>query len=273
MNTLSEQLTELYRPLWDKLLKQLEIQGKITQRPFVLSVARHKDDYCNYISKYEDWYTKADVKVMIFGQEPHGWVKTEDLGDSQRAYESFFEENYVVTAQGGFWSHDKIAPGNHFFRWGCNAMMGAGIEEQILKPYYPTKRVAMLWNNISKLSTIDGGPVDTDTHVIERQYIHVIPQEVKILRPDIVVFLTGPGENSYYRYILENFNLTDEPSPIGNIPAHDLVKLPLDGVKLAYKTYHPNVRVSKGVNPESFNWQFYQAILDDIKAHFDELIK
>lgn len=272
MNTLSDKLTDLYRPLWDKLLEQLKLQGKTTQCPFVLSVARHENDYCNYLPKYEEWYTKADVKVMIFGQEPHRWAKTEDLGDTQRTYERFFEEKYVVTDQGGFWSHDEIAAGNHFFRWGCNAIM-VGIVEQILKPSYPTKRVAMLWNNISKLSTLEGGPVDPDIHEIECQYFHVIPQEMDILKPDIVVFLTGPGENAYYRYILENFHLTGEPVTVGNIPAHDLVKLPLEGVKLAYKTYHPNKRVSKGVNPESFNWQFYQAILNDIKALIGEIIK
>lgn len=275
MNTLSDKLTDLYRPLWSNLFAELQSHGKKTQYPFLLAVARHEKDSCNWVPKYEEWYTKADLKVMIFGQEPHNWVKDEkddngkeDLDFTQRAYEEFFENKYVLTEQGGFWSHDEIAAGNHFFRWGCNGIM-SGIVDQILKPNYPGKKVSMLWNNISKLSTMKGGPVDGEIHAIEREFFHVIPKEIEILKPDIIVFLTGPGENDYYGYILENFHLKGEPSSLGNIPVHDLAKLPLEGVKLAYKTYHPNAYGKD----ESFHWQFYQAILDDIKTHLGEIIK
>lgn len=268
MNTLSEQLTGVYEPLISQLNEQLKLAGKETQCPFVLSVARHPKDPNNYIEDYESWYTKADIKIMFCGQEVHLWEKEEDFRDVQRKYEEFFENKYVLTDQGGFWSHDEIASGNHFFRWGCNGIL-SGIVDQILKPNYPGKKVAMLWNNISKLSNMKGRPVDGEVHAIERKYFHVIPKEVEILKPDIIVFLTGPGENDYYRYILENFNLTGKPSSLGNIPVHDLAKLPLQGVKLAYKTYHPNAYGKD----ESFHWQFYQAILDDIKAHFGEIIK
>lgn len=73
----------------------------------------------------------------------------------------------------------------------------------------------------------------------------MIPKEIQILRPDILVFLTGPGHNMYYDYILENFTLEGEPQPIPDIPFDNLMKLPLRGVKLAYKTFHPGARMSE----------------------------
>lgn len=60
---------------------------------------------------------------MFFGQEVHHWEKDEDLGDTMRAYERFFEEKYVVADNSGYFSQDEIAPGNHFMRWGCNGIM------------------------------------------------------------------------------------------------------------------------------------------------------
>ena len=86
MNTLSEQLTSLYESKWDKLMQQLDKRQIKTQCPFVLSVQRNGS---------EDWYAGADIKVMFFGQEVHSWEKNEDLGDTMRAYERFFEEKYV----------------------------------------------------------------------------------------------------------------------------------------------------------------------------------
>lgn len=255
MKTVSEKLTELYASKWNKLTEQLQANGLKTQCPHVLSIERNKE---------EDWYTKADIKIMFFGQEANNWEHDEDLGDTMRKYEEFFENKYEVTENSGYFKHEEINAGNHFMRWGCNGIMSAFPE--ILKPY-PHKRATLLWNNISKLSTLEGGPVNAQTHTIEREYFHVIPQEIEILQPDILIFLTGPGKNKYYDYILENFEFDGEPTPLSNLPIDDVTKLPIKGVKLAYKTYHPNSR-----HTEEFHWKHYQAIIDDIKENIEQLV-
>ena len=104
-------------------------------------------------------------------------------------------------------------------------------------------------------------------HEIERNYFHVIPQEIQILKPDILVFFTGPGQNAYYEYIKENFTLLGEPLPIGGLPVDDVAKLPVKEVSLAYKTYHPNAKKTDG-----FHWNNYNAILADIKENIDKLL-
>lgn len=255
MDSLSKKLTKIYANQWDKLMEQLQINGLKTQCPFVLSVERFKN---------EDWYAKADIKIMFFGQEVHNWEHDEDLGDTMRKYEEFFENKYEVTEKHGYFKHEEINAGNHFMRWGCNGIMSEFPE--ILKPY-PHKRATLLWNNISKLSTMEGGPVNAQTHMIEREYFHVIPQEIEILQPDILIFLTGAGENKYNNYILENFEFDGEPTSLSSLPINEVAKLPIKGVKLAYKTYHPNARY-----PEDFHWKYYRAIIDDIKENLDKLI-
>ena len=198
MNTLSDESK------WDKLMQQLDKRQIKTQCPFVLSVQRNGS---------EDWYAGADIKVMFFGQEVHSWEKNEDLGDTMRAYERFFEEKYVNEEVAGYFSQDEISSGNRFMRWGCNGIM-SGIRD-ILEAC-PGRRAAFLWNNISKLSTYDGRPVGTEVHELERS----------------------------------------------GIPQDNLMKLPIQGVRSAYKTLHPGAHLS-----ETEHWKNYQAIIDDIRLN------
>lgn len=110
---------------------------------------------------------------------------------------------------------------------------------------YPGKTISMIWNNISKMSAITksgGGPVDASVHEIEHEYFHVIPKEIEILKPNILIFFTGPGENTYYRYIQENFTMDGEPLPLASLSVHDVTKLPIKEVELAYKPTIPTLQ-------------------------------
>ena len=285
MDTLSVQLTKLYESRWRDFMAQLKAAGldKSLQDPFLISLAlsgqekperermQREMGYDAWYAKkstaeHEDWYSKADVKIMFFGKEANGWARGCDVGELMEVYEDFLDDNYNATE--GYFYLERLKPGNRFMRWGINGIM-SGIRDMLQA--YPGKRAAMIWNEISKLSVRNGeggAPVNAATHEIERRCFHVIPKEVEILRPDILVFLTGPGENIYYDYIKENFTV-GEPQQLSGLPLHDVAKLPIEGVKLAYKTYHPGARGTT----EEYHWQFYQAILDDIKANIDELLQ
>ena len=219
MDTLSEKLTRLYETHWDDFTAQLKAANlkERLQAPLLLSLAlsgqqksereedQEKAGYDTWYARkstanHEDWYTKADVKIMFFGQETNGWARGCDVGELTAAYEDFLDDHY--NADEGHFYTEGLQRGNRFMRWGINGIM-SGVRE-MLEPY-PGKRVAMIWNEISKLSARkgEGGTsVDAAAHEIERRYFHVIPKEVEILRPDILVFLTGPGENTYYNYII-----------------------------------------------------------------------
>ena len=118
-----------------------------------------------------------------------------------------------------------------------------------------------MWNNISKLSTIDGKPVDNHTHNIERQFLsRVIAQEIEILHPDIILFLTG----RYDAYIKESLGLTDEDFiPFSEFSVHDVAKVTIPGVKLAYRTCHPNAYPK--AKPDYY--RYVEAIIADLHSH------
>lgn len=229
-----------------------------------------ESDPTNWYSKkadaeHEEWYSKADIKIMFFGQEPHGWEKNSDVGDLMRVYEDFLDDNYVMEGNSGYFNEDGVG-NTRMFRFAINGIMSC-VKDDILR-VYPDKRVSMIWNNISKLSTYEGGPVDSFTHEIEHKYFHVIPKEVEILKPNILIFFTGPGENTYYKYIQENFTMDGEPLPLPSLSVHDVAKLQIKETTLAYKTHHPNSRIS-----DKYHWDNYHAILADIKENIDKLLK
>ena len=144
----------------------------------------------------------------------------------------------------------------------------SGIKESILDKSYPNKRVAYLWNNISKLSIGGRDGVSPEIHELEKEYFHVIPQEIEILKPDVLIFFTGPGKNVYYNYIRENFNIQGGPSPLAGNDVDAVSKLDIEGISLAYKTYHPAANI-KGEE----RWGHYHAIIDDINKNINNIFK
>lgn len=68
MNNLTKQLANLYEPKWKELKQQLDAKGIKVQAPFMLGVALEHNNQGGYVD--ESWWTDADLKVMVFGQEP-----------------------------------------------------------------------------------------------------------------------------------------------------------------------------------------------------------
>lgn len=71
MNNLTKQLANLYEPKWKELKPQLDAQAIKVQAPFMLGVALEHNNQGGYVD--ESWWTEADVKVMVFGQEALNW--------------------------------------------------------------------------------------------------------------------------------------------------------------------------------------------------------
>ena len=71
MNNLTKQLANLYEPKWNELKQQLDAQDIKVQAPFMLGVALEHNNQGGYVD--ESWWTDADLKVMVFGQEALNW--------------------------------------------------------------------------------------------------------------------------------------------------------------------------------------------------------
>lgn len=275
--TVNEVLCNAYEPRFNNLLEHLEKDGikSQVQPPFLLGIERFTEE--GNKTGNEEWYTNADLKVMLFGRETHiwGWDDESSVSDGcVEHYEEFYGNNYREVREGDvrgtfFLKEDIKSP---FIKIGLNGLMSIIVE--MLQKTYPNKRAAFLWNNISKLSSTDGTSVKLNVHEYERKYFHVIPDEVRLLKPDVVVFLTGFGAKGakYDGYIKENFNEEEGYQIIGEeglpgIALTDVVKLDIHGIPLAYKTHHPQGKDSSKLSDQ------YKAIANDIKAHLGEIIK
>lgn len=265
MATLNEQLGALYESKWPALKEQMAAKSMDRQPPFMLGIGLETDKgYTN-----EDWYASADLKIMVFGRETNVWRwPTDDNGhplenvlvdDFMESYERFFSDYYKEDKVEG---PRFLGTRSQFFNGGVNGIMD-GIQ-LILNAEYPEKRAAYLWNNISKFSTIDGNRVSSDVHQMEYEQFHVIPEEIKILNPDIIIFFTGFGKNGgiYDPYIRENFNIKNEATLIQD----GVVKFDIENIPLAYKTCHP-----QGLDA-TLKWEHYGAILADIKANLETIL-
>lgn len=274
MNNLTKQLANLYEPKWKELKPQLDAQAIKVQAPFMLGVALEHVHQGGYTD--ESWWTDADLKVMVFGQEPLNWpIPVLDDGsqvlsdDFVELYQRFYSDNY----RGDYFlkDSDNHLAKNKFFNMGFNGII-SGIKDFVLDKQYPDKKVAYLWNNISKLSVGGRKGVDSGIHDLEKEYFHVIPQEIEILKPDVLIFLTGPGQNTYYSYIQENFTVKDSLKPLAGHNVDAVAKLDIEGISLAYKTYHPTATKDgdKGIT-DAEKWKYYHAIFDDMKEHLDDI--
>ena len=274
MNNLTKQLANLYEPKWNELKQQLDAQDIKVQAPFMLGVALEHNNQGGYVD--ESWWTDADLKVMVFGQEALNWpIPVSDDGtqiqsdDFVELYQRFYSDNYK--GQYFLTDSDNHLAKNKFFSMGFNGIM-SGIKDFVLDKQYPDKKVAYLWNNISKLSLGGRDGVYQKIHELEEKYFHVIPQEIEILKPDVLIFLTGPGQNKYYGYIRENFTVNGSPKPLAGNDVNAVAKLDIEGISLAYKTYHPTATKDgdKGIT-DAEKWKYYHAIFDDMKERLDDI--
>lgn len=274
MNNLTKQLANLYEPKWKELKQKLDAKGIKVQSPFMLGVALEHNNQGGYVD--ESWWTDADLKVMVFGQEPLNWpmpilddgsqVQSDDFVE---LYQRFYSDNYK--GQYFLTDSDNHLAKNKFFSMGFNGIM-SGIKDFVLGEQYSDKKVAYLWNNISKLSVGGRNGVCKEIHELEKKYFHVIPQEIEITKPDVLIFLTGPGQNTYYSYIQDNFNVKGSPIPLAGNDIDAVAKLDIEGISLAYKTYHPTATKDgdRGIT-DAEKWKYYHAILDDMKEHLDDI--
>ena len=174
---------------------------------------------------------------MVFGQETNGWwndlPKANAFADMEMLidkYDKAFNDDSMFCKNTPFWNgFDKF--------------------RQMLGEKYAGKKIRYVWNNIVKIGKADekGCPPD-EIYNIEREYFSVIAEEVKIIRPNVILFLTGP---KYDNKIADNFGEL-QYSAISPFPEKELAKLSIPDVDFAFRMYHPNYLYRSNISIDSF---------------------
>jgi len=161
---INKELENLYKKYWDDLMEHgHRIVDKKPTNPLLLKIN-------------EDLFSKSDLKIMIYGQETKGWHElATPIEVSMDKYEEFFfsKNPYNGYKKSAFWK------AFNFFKKG-------------LEQHHKEKELYFIWNNISKIGRSDKKTgVTPDIRNLERAYFPVMKEELLILKPDIIIFMTG----------------------------------------------------------------------------------
>ena len=245
---LNEQLESLYASQWKEFCdacRALSCNGHTSVKPsypFLLSLA-----YWDNGVPTESWYTDADLKVMIFGQETNSWVGTEDdfgtppspvfnpevtMGAVMGIYENFYSDYHLNHREGFNFNATRYGT----FHNGFNRFAS------MLNARCAGKRIAYLWNNIVKIGKAEGsGFCGEEIYRLQKQHFDVVGKEVEILKPDLILFLTGSYDSRICDCWAGAQFTALPPFAVG-----DVAKVMLPGVDVpAYRTNHPSARLSK----------------------------
>lgn len=207
---MNKELVQLYEGFWDSMVSSLIGNG--LANPLLL----HIED--------EEKYKAAEIKIMFFGQETNGWegeLGSKRIDELVETYSSFLKKSY----SGQFWNavRDYV---------------------RTTKETNPDKNIEFIWNNTLKFGKAEGkGAPDQNLINIQKEVFPVISEEIKILKPNQIIFFTGPNYDNYLK------NEWDEML-LGKVKNYDerqlaLIKhknLPIN----TFRTYHPNFLYRQG---------------------------
>jgi hypothetical protein len=226
---MNDQLLNLYNSKWDNLCsamqpiladKTLELKPTC---PLLLTIGN------------EEEFNNAEIRLMVYGQETNSWYN--EFHNNQQPiidnYDSFFNDGECWSYGGQFWN-------------GVSRFISS------LQTKYPDKKIKSVWNNIVKIGKYNdkGFPPDY-IYEVEREHFSVIKDELEIIKPNIVLFFTGPNYDSI---VHDNFGKLEKQA-LAPYSERQISKIKLDGVDFAFRTYHPN-----------YLWR------NDIDSYFDTII-
>ena len=143
--------------------------------------------------------------------------------------------------------------------------MGGGMNQFIdmLNNRYNGKKIRYVWNDLIKIGRNTKYNAKQETlKEIEYKNFDVLRDEVQIIQPQVIVFMTGP--TSYWESILQkrfgikkdNYKELAQWNNIRQVAKIDIGDNEYPFIKYVYRTYHPCARIKK--------YPIYKAIIDDI---------
>lgn len=203
-------LLHLYETHWDNFINKIykPYLGKCSY-PFLIKTTQH--------------YENAAKRVMICGQETQGWGGEYPNPDSTKPdllmslYDGFVNQNN----DGG-----KInKPGYNSPYWNFNwRLMQANPD------------VGFVFQNVVKVGKYSLAGCDNDIYQLTKQYFPVWKEELQILKPSIIIFLTG-NYDWRIKEIVSEFDVIHIDT--GRELFLDELKFQDVHIPRAYRTNHP----------------------------------
>ena len=230
MNTNSE-LENLYRKHLKGLLETTICEKINCTSPLLLKIDEEK------------WNDEDAYNVVIFGQEVRGWGP-----ESYTKFEEILNGDIEIYLQGLLNTYYK-----YFYRKTSNDVRSKSTFmqaferiEKILKQRsdLKDKKINIIWNNINKLGKSGQRKgMSNELRQIEKESFLVIQKEIEILRPDLLIFLTGPYRDrdikaNFPDVIITKSTICDDKEKTVFKRKYAFLQHP--SFKKAVRLYHPN---------------------------------
>jgi hypothetical protein len=214
----SQRLRDGYENSWPVLNSALVSAGSPEELSYPLLIDVEADNYA-----------KADKRLLIVGQQTHGWYgQWCDLeNDSKRDPVPFLMNLYKDFNLGTGWRHTPFWSASHDL---YRALNPSGPED------------GFIWSNLIKMDgrgraeSGDPRPKQELEELVCRTF-NMLPMEIEIAAPEVVIFLTGPD---YDRRL--NDCLDSRMQPLKGWGLNELARV-VDARGLlpshSYRTYHP----------------------------------
>jgi hypothetical protein len=227
------QLRELYGRHWPTLMRALgELPANEKERlsgPFLMDVFPE--------------YFQAPKKLLVVGQQTRGWGQAWKVPPDEDPIE------YLMGIYSGFHLAEDYLPTPF---WGCAWQLS-----RKLNPTGPN--YGYLWTNLFKFDQDARGPGGS-IKKLSCEGFPVLPDEVKITAPDVVVILTGPSNDYWLKAIFPGLRfeqIDDFPALSRLIDSHG--RLP----EKSFRAYHPNyILRMPGEERERYYGRLLQALCD-----------
>lgn len=173
----------------------------------------------------ETEFSQADKRIVICGQETWGWGEFgSSIEDCMNGYRSFFIDGEFYDGYGvsSFWKAFR------FF-------------ESQFAEIFEGQKIQFIWKNLSKIGRNDGETGVTDEiRSLEREYFPVFREEIKLLQPDIILFLTGPDRDHDIRFHFPDaeFSQAGDESNLRRRAWVSSPELPLASLRLYHPSYY-----------------------------------
>ena len=200
------------------------------------SKAENDNNINNYTSPFllscwEENYLASKYKLVIFGQETNGWrddylYTDKDIEDTMNVYKNF---ELGSSYNSLFWRYA------HEINLKIN-----GVDN-----------LNFVWNNVNKFGLSDGnGRPHPEVLRNEIEHFNVLSQEMKILNPDICIFLSGPNYDADLKNKLPDLKI----ERFGDYKTNEVARLISKSLpSKSFRTYHP------GYGNRDQKW-YYEAI-------------
>ena len=211
-----------------------KIRPIIKEKNLQLSNDNDKLTYPLFLKGF-DQYQDSNPRLMIFGQEANNWCDTEKkdciYGERDDTNVDMIIDRYV-----GHFNEGNCEKNSPF--WLVTKQFIQTFFEKNKDRYDVLWHEIYLWNNLVKVGRKEEGfPDKWYDDIIKPYFNSLVLEEIKILKPDFIIFFTGSTE-THENVLKDIFNDPEKPA-VDGFAQEDLCEVKIPNVTKAFRTYHP----------------------------------